>query len=66
MKKSMSKKHVSQVEAARLCGVSKMAVSRWCRAGEIKGVIKTPGKRGMYRIPLASIKHLIATPAATP
>lgn len=53
---SSEEKFYTPVEAAKLLGVSHVAVRKWIKAGRIKAV---KNYYGMYRIPESEVRRLI-------
>lgn len=46
---------VSTREAGQFLGLAPKTVARWCAAGRFPGAVKTNGRRGDWRIPLAVV-----------
>ena len=51
--------------AAFRLGVTPTTVARWAKAGRFDGAVKTSGKAGEWRIPLASVTLVRAQPKTT-
>jgi excisionase family DNA binding protein len=52
-----SAKPITTGEAARRLGVSPSTVGRWVRLGQLPAM-RTPGKRGQYRLDPAVVERL--------